>query len=286
MQLKAAGLTIFALFCLINLSSTVAHAQSHYVNKSTTAAAPKVVAPKNWDVALGLEAASTLHTSDSYERQAQESLTVAPSYKFAKGWKISASIMAYKDEGGGEDGGNSGFDNTSATVSYARPLTPYTTWITALTGVAPTDQNLRNDTSYQGAVKLGTGFNFDGLIHGSSLNYMATVGRNFHEFEIDKDGKFNLRDSFAQALTYNFPFTRAVSLTTQFVYSLARTYSDDMRTKFVAGADLGWQVTKAFSVSVGTSNEGSALQPNGVDSNVRFYDDNTSVIKLGLTYVL
>lgn len=252
----------------------------------TIITSPKPVAKvpqKRWTLPMTLETSSTLHAQDAYERQAMTSLSLAPSYLISRGLKLSVATMIYKEDTGA---GNSGVDNTLIALSLAKPLTKETSWFGTLGAIAPTNEELRDQTSYQGAARLGGGLNFANLIFDSSLRYVLNYTRNFHEFSQTASGGFNVRQTLVQTLEYTLPFNDQWSLQTVFSYTYGLTYQDDMRTKFYAGADINWSVMKNLIITAGTSNEGNALKPNGSDSNINFYDDTSSVVKLGITYVL
>lgn len=266
--------------------SVLAGALSAEASAPTTVTRPKALekAPaKRWSLPITLETSSTLHAADSYERQAMTALNFAPSYQLSKNLRISAATMIYKEE---VSPGNSGFDNTLVSMSLSERLTPATTWFGSLGGILPTNQTLRDETSYQGAARAGTGFTLGQLVFDSSLRYVLNYTRNFHEFKQTSEEAFNVRDTFVQTLEYTLPFNDQWSVQTVFSYTYGLTYRDDMRTKFYMGADINWAVQKNLIISAGTSNEGNALKPNGSDSNIAFYDDNSSVVKLGITYIL
>lgn len=249
-----------------------------------TRPAPKAETPKKqWVVPLTLETSSTVHAADSYEKQAMTAFTVAPSYQLSKNLRISAATMVYKEE---TSPGNSGFDNTLINLSYSQAFTPATSWFVSTAGILPTNQQMRDETSYQGAARLGTGVLFTNLFFKSSLRYVLNLTRNFHEMNITASETFNVRETVSQALEYTLPFNDQWSLQTVASYTYGQTYKDDMRTRFYTGIDLSWAVRKDLIISTGISNEGNALKPNGADSNISFYDDTSSVVKLGITYIL
>jgi hypothetical protein len=241
------------------------------------------VAKKPWTVVIGLETATSFHKDGTYERKAITSVAIAPSYIFTNEWKVSASTMAYKED---VYPGNSGIDNTAITSAYSRALQNGMKWTSTAGVTLPTDANLRDETSYQGGARVGTGINFGELFLGSTASYKVGFSRSFHEFDQTAEGGFNVRENFSQTVDFSLPFNDKISFSTFFTYTVGRTYQDDDRHKFAIGADLGYQITKALSASIGTSNDGNALKPNGSDSNIQFFDENSSMMKIGLTYVL
>ncbi len=238
---------------------------------------------KNWSLPLNLESSSSLHKEDAYERNASTSLEVTPSYNITKRIKASANIAVFQDQTGEQ---KSGFTNTLISLSYKTELRPNLSWTNGLRGTLPTDRELQDTTSYQGALRASTGLKRTELIWGSSVGYVLNFTRNFHEYNLSASGSANVAQTIGNSVNATLPFAKDFSLNTNFGYTYGWTYAEDTRTKFVFGADISWDFAKDWSSYVGTSNEGNALKPNGTDSNIQFYDDNSSVIKIGISYTL
>ena len=287
--------TFIALFGLI-LSVSGAMAQTKTVSKTaqpilnTTTSSKKIpqrLEAKAWSIPINFEMASSVHEHSAYERSAQEILNIAPNYKINSQWGLGALATIYRDDSNGESGhGQSGVGNTLVSVGHSQSMTPTTTWKNKLSGTLATDVSLRDTTSFQGAVRVGSGVSFTNLWNGSSFSYMLSFNRNVHEFDMTAVGGFNIRETVGNTVDFNLPIYGPLSLQTNFNYTLGQTYKDDMRTKFSFNVGLGYDFAKNFSASVGTSNEANALGYNGRDSNIEFFNSNTSVISFGLTYIL
>lgn len=250
---------------------------------STTTAATKT--QKSWSLPISYELDTTLHEEGSYERQVQQVFSIAPGYRFNSSWKVGSNVSVIKDDSV-SGVGNTIFDNTSLSLSYSRPLTTHSNWKSSAGGVLPTNQEQREQTTFQGAARLSTGVSVDSLMWQSSFSYTISFNRNFHEYNINATGKFNTRDSIGQSVSYDIPITSKFSFSTSFFYQMAHNYADDLNTRFSADANLNWTPLKDLTLIVGTSNDGNALKPNGRDSNIEFFNDNTSIIKLGVSYIL
>jgi hypothetical protein len=273
------------LIVLPFLMAPFARAQAPSSSLSTSAVEIPTAA-KRWNIPVAFEYASSLHQRNSYERKAQESLSLVPTYKISENLSASLLTSIYKDDSNAEEGGTTSIDNTRLSLSANSALSIDTLWTRGISATFATNQALREQTSYQGGLRLSTGLAFSELFLGSSLQYNLSFTRNFHEFEITADGSFNVRETLGNSLELTLPLGGPVSFQTSFLYTTGYTYRDDIRTKFAAEANLLWQVTKAFVIAAGTSNEGNALGPNGTDSNIEFFNDNSSLVKLGLTYIL
>ncbi|MNK98452.1 hypothetical protein D3C87_1188140 [compost metagenome] len=245
--------------------------------------AVQAAVPKSWSIPITVETGSTLHTENSYEREAQTALAIAPSVKLTKSLSLATAVTIYKEQTGA---GNSGFDNTPIGLSYRLALTPRVSWTNRMAVILPTNRTLQDESTYQGAGAIGTNIAFDDLFLHSSLSYSVSFTRNVHELQQNYKGSFNIRENVTQGLNHSLPLGRDWSFDTSFVYTYGWTYLDDSRSKFYAGVNLNWNFLKDWTASLGTSNEGNALKPNGSDSNIEFYNDNSSVVKFSLTYVL
>lgn len=246
----------------------------------------KPALPHKWSLPVSFEYASSLQPKNAYERKVQESFTLIPTYKISDSAKASVMTALYRDDSNDEAGGTADWDNTRVSISFSRPVLQNKTWSNSISTTIPTNRSLREQTSYQGGLKLAAGLQFDEVAFGSSLGCALSYTRNFHEFDMTADGGFNVRETVGAGLDWSLPLYHSLNLQSVFVYTAGKTYRDDLRTKFVTEANLNWQAARELTLSAGTSNEGNALGPNGKDSNIEFFNDTTSMIKFGLTYVL
>lgn len=283
MRIRTLVVTFFALFCGWIGLSTEAHAQAVATSKSTTLV-PRVP-EKLWDMPISFEIASTMQKQESYERQTQATLGFNPMYRLSSNWVLAGDTSFTQDNSIGGNG-NVTFDNTNVSLSTTQELSPTIAWRNSFGGVLPTDQTLRDQTTYAGAVKIGTGFIFDGLVLGSTFSYKATLTRNFHGYDMTADGIFNIRDSLSQGISYELPVSRSVAFVSSLMYVAAQTYQDDLRTKFSMAVAADWSPNRDFTFEVGVGNEGDALKPNGRDSNIQLFDDTSTAIKASVTYNL
>ncbi|WP_413585067.1 hypothetical protein [Bdellovibrio sp. HCB274] len=272
------GLTILAAL------SVVTPAMAANVSTSTTKAkrpAPATTPEaKAWSLDLGLETYSNMMKEDSYERDAGTSFDVSAGYRFNKITSMRVGTAIMKEHVGAE---NTYFDNSTVSISFKTPLTQDIAWVNTVAGVLPTNRQMQDEMSYQGAVRLGTRTIFSNLFWGSTAVTGLQATRNFHEYEMAAEGYYNMRNNAQFIFNYTLPLFAKLTLQTSYVYTMGWTYQDDTRNKFSIGADLAWEFTPAFSAYVGTSNEGNALKANGIESNIEFFNDTTSIVKAGLS---
>ena len=270
------GLTILA--ALSFAAPALAANTTTSTTKTKTPAAPK--APESpWTFVFNLETASNLMKEGSYERSALTSLQATASYKFNKMTSIKASAVVVRDH---TDQENTTFDNSSLGLNFTNPVTTNIDWKNSINGILPTNRQVQDQSSFQGSVSYMSGLNFKNLAWDSSAMTGVSLSRNFHEYDMSADGVYNVRNTGSLILSYSLPLFGELALDTMFKYTQAWLYNDDTRSKFAFNAELSWSFTPKFAVYVGTSNEGSALKPNGVDSNIEVFNDTTSIVMAGI----
>lgn len=264
----------------MTIFSLSAGAQSVAMKKTLTGVEDANI--KKWTLPVSFETASSMGEEWSSERRADSTITISPLYRLTSRLRVSGNISLTKEHSGV---GDSAFNNSAVGLSYLTKLTDGITWTVSGSAVLPTNPQEREQKSYQGALRLGNAFSFSQIPGGGFMTYRLTVGRNFHGYSQGADGSYNLKQSLGHSLDYTQPIYGNLSLTGIFGYTQAWTYLDDQRYSFLMAAQLSYQATDEASVSIGTANQASALRPNGRDSNIEFFNDETSIVTLGLSYV-
>jgi len=251
---------------------------------STSLAKSKTVkkAEKKWEFLMALERSSNLVKDDSPLDNTATDLTLIPKWTFNKNWGFSVRSIIEKEEGGAR---NTTFADTS--ISLGRQGYKFNGTYSlshSVAGYMPTNQQNHEDTSFQGAAALGTKF----LAHYSWLDafYALSLRRNVHEFMVAADGSENIQYLLSHAIGLELPITSKWKLSSDAVYRQGWTYHNYQRQTFLFAFDINYEAIKNLTFNLGTSNEGSALKANGQNSNMRFFDDNSSVLRAGVTYVL
>lgn len=262
--------------------STAVFAQQGTSVKSIEA--KKVEQVSNWSIPLTIEAAETLHTNDDYAKKSGISIEIKPIYKINKELKLTSILSASKEYTGEQ---RSELDNWSSGLTYSRLLSSRTVGLLNTTAFFPTDNKLREETTYQGSASIGAGFNFQRMVFGSELLTMLSYKLNFYEFSQDFEGRFNIRESATALLGFSVPlWSEKVSFESTFRYGSAWSFAGTQSYKFVFDAGFTYAPTEKLSFSIGTNNEGNALKSNGTDSNIELYNAESSAVRMGFTYLL
>lgn len=156
-----------------------------------------------------------------------------------------------------------------------------------LGGTAPTSKDSSDRQNMQGSARAGIvlAINPDRLVKGFAMAGAASVSRNFHEYETDVMGKVLNQYSSTQALTVSYDFPIGISISADFTHLNAVSYQGAIKESYEITEDISYQFNSIFSASIGHSNSGNALRPNGQDYSYRVYDENSSVVYASTTLV-
>ncbi len=112
-----------------------------------------------------------------------------------------------------------------------------------------------------------------------------SLGRNFHQYETALDGRVNTQYSTSQSLGLTYNFNSKLSLSTTFMQRNTWSYQNVVRHSFDISEELSYQFNSTWVASLGHSNSGSTLRPNGADSNIQFFNDNNSFVYASTTVI-
>jgi hypothetical protein len=233
--------------------------------------------PKRYTITTIAQTESNLYETSAREHEAQGRLTVAPSYKY-KNYRATLSVPLLQKF----DHGNEGImGNAKATVTHLPiELTQDTSLIQAAGGRLPTNVKDRHDSSFDGALLTETSILTNWNIKDVPFTtvYGLYLTKNFHDFTRSRFGKSNLSYSVVNYFGVEKYVTRKLSFLIDGDYTYARTYDNSMRTLFSIGQSATYEFSNDFSVTVGHSNGGDALQANGTDYDIQVFDANRSVV--------
>lgn len=155
---------------------------------------------------------------------------------------------------------------------------------------APTSKDSKTRQSLMTSLSAGVNLlvNPDYLIKGFQVAGLLTAGRNLHQYDTALDGRVNTQYSSNQNLTLTYAFAGfadGLYVSSSFLHRNAWSYQGVMRDSFEMTQDIGYEFNSTFSASVGHTNSGSTLKPNGQDSNVELISDKTSMVYGSVTVV-
>lgn len=236
---------------------------------------------KGFGLSAGIEYAQKNAVAEKGARESETNLVLSPAYTINSNFAFSAKAIVTKQNSGAKD---TTYSNTTLGLAVAGvQFNEQFRSIHSVSGVIPTSKDNRQTDRLNGALAIKNGIAFDYSI--ISLKYSFTVSQNFHEYNFNAEGDANIQYRLAQALELSLAVTDQFYITAAGIYREGRTYGGFARSAFGIDADLNYDLTKNVSINLGTSNEGSAFKSNGVDSNISAYDENSSVLRAGMSYV-
>lgn len=268
-------------------SMTLCFSNAVYAQNTNASVAkvPAVEAPaKSFGLDLSLSYSSNMFDQGQYDRTAGTTIELTPSYKFTE--NLTGAILGSitQQETGQRDVEAA---NTIARLAYKiAQITPELSLLTRLDGVAPTNKVAKETDRLQGAVGTAIRAIYDNKNVTLPFKVTAHLGlqRNFHEYNVNAENKRNNEYGITESLTVVLKPVESVSLTALGIYRIGISYDGPQKYTFETGLEAGYDITEALSVSLGVSNNGSALKPNGIDSNISFLNEKTSEVSLGLGY--
>lgn len=275
-------------FCLVMVLGflslvSIARAQSNTSTLATPEEAKKETSA--FHILLNATTSSNMYAEGSQREMATE-LLINPSYKLAEKMTLSSKGVLSRDNNTSEDTqeGNSSISNVSLTLGFQGPVVgPELKTTYAFSGIAPTNETSRKRDRLKGAAAVAGGIK--GTWKRLTAGYGISLQRNFHEFNINAAGQANVEYSLTQTLSQEIDLSSGWSLSFEEMYRQGRTYRNFQRQTYGFGADINYEITKQWAANVGWANEGAALKPNGTESNVELYDENTSTIHIGITFL-
>lgn len=231
-------------------------------------------------LSLALTKSSNLYKEGSADREASTEFALAPSYQLTQDLSFKLATSVVQEDTGAR---NSSLSNTSLTLAAKGPSNKDLASQFSLSGIAPTNEDDRKTQRLRGAVSIGA--NVSQSLKSVSLGYGLSIKRNFHEFTINSSGSPNIQYSLSHKLSLDADISSRWSVGLSGAYRQGWTYKDFQRSLYAFEAGLNYGFSKNWQASMGLSTEGNALKANGRDSNIKFYDENTSALQAGVTFV-
>ncbi len=189
-------------------------------------------------------------------------------------------VVAYTHEFEGERAGD--FLDPRLSYSFvAGDFGIFKKLILGISGLAPANKET-TITSMRGAVGPFVAYEFD-------LGKVRVVQRwsyrhAWFEYDTEPNGRMNFPDVFSIRNNLNWNISRVLSLgvLAALIYSVDYNRVDKSGTEI--GFDVGYQVTKNFSASLGVLTRSGTLAASGDYHRVNFYDPGRAIGSLDLAY--
>lgn len=278
--------TVLSVCALLMMAPSVLRAQDSTVilpavGTNTTQVIPDKKEEKPLTISLGIEMGEKVSKDELSPKENTVGILIAPSYKFNETFTASGKITINQDNYAQHD--TTASDATmSLAITGFKLSEQFKTTHSIGTIIPVSDKSVKTDR-LQGSISATNGISYSGEYF--DLSYKLGLTRFFHEFKQNATGSPNIQYRLSQLVELKAPiFTEKLYATTSLAYRMARTYRDFERYGFIYDADLNYDFTDKLAANIGTTNDGSALKSNGVDSNIQAYNEDTSVYRLGITY--
>lgn len=271
------------------ISTSSSETTGTLLNVNTSVApAPKKSSTQNLlsrtGLVVDLSRTTSLQREGDVSRVAENSLLLSPSFKLNDSLKLAALGILTQEETGER---NTTFSNLQLGLSYkAIPFNENLSVTPVVTAFLPTDTVNNKNDKFQGGLGVSGRFSIDPKWkYPMTALYTLGVAKNVHEYTLNAFGSPNIEYKMANALTLNLPIAYGFSADLTGAYTSAWTYRGYVHTRFDLIERITYEATAKWSMYVSHSNGGSAVKANGRDSNIDLYDENTSVISAGTSYV-
>ena len=175
-------------------------------------------------------------------------------------------------------------NNTTLSLSIAKiKLREKINLSVSLLGVLPTNDILVRNERFRGGVGTKGALRFSSI--GNSrfdLSFASSIRKNFNDYEISATGNPLLESSFSQELKLDFRATDRFTTSLFGRYILAKTYAGSERQRFLADLSAAYQINKQWNLNAGITNTGDAFKADGVASNIRLFDAETTEVYFGV----
>jgi len=243
---------------------------------------PSFAAEKKFSMSIDLSYDSNLRAQNDPAFQANSTLVLAPRYHLFSKAALNARLDILQ-----KHYANNETEVSNLSLAVARDpikINATSDLKMSVSSLLPTNEIDRNDNSFLGALGTSLGAIRKHAIGGKSgsLDGAIAILKNFHEFEHTNLNDPNLSHRVRYILTLNQDLPSDLSFEVIGRYQTGWTYQNVLKTAFLLNEKLAWQVSPTTSLYISHSNDGDALAANGLDSNIKVYDERSSVWASGV----
>lgn len=270
---------ILELVFLLSLLSSTSDAQTTTtVRKKLDQAIPSKSTSQKFHLTVELETLSSLHEFGSVDHKAQTELTLRPSYDLNANYTVIAETGVLQKFTSSQ---KTSMPNSKIGLEHSPFLLPLKMELQpAATVTLPTNEDDRIRDSYNGGAHLSLSLSRTGKWGAQALTlaYSVAATQNIHTYTRNNADEPNIERSLLQIPALVWGAGKNFELTVYYTYQMGWTYTQRLSSQFILGEQLTFKASPAFELALGHKNGGDALQGNGRDSNIRWYNENSSSI--------
>lgn len=269
------GLIIVFVLFAYNLGM----AQVENTSASTAMTIPQKA--KKFSVALSLETYSNMYREVSVDRDAGTEFLFNPSYKVNDLLNVNMKLSLNKQQ---VSPGETALNNIIFGAGVKG--TKFSDELSSTHGISmvlPANKEMQERDRLITSVSLSNGLRYK--TSKFQLSYSLGLTKNIHEYQTNAYGGANIEYVLGNTLVSELNLSQKWGFQLVGSFKRAYTYKKFERDAFAFGSDVTYEAREGLSVNFGTSNEGSTLKSNGVDSNIEFFNPNTSILRAGLSWM-
>lgn len=237
---------------------------------------------KKISASVTLEHASNLSARNNPDRDESTSLILEPKYVISEKASVAGRVDFVQNY---DSERKSAITNSVVVLAPTKiDLAKELQFIPEVSATLPTDQDMRDETTFRGGLALRPTLTYN-VNSKLSLLERVYLAKNFHEYEITANYAPNVEYSIRNRFAASYAVGSKWSLDATFDFVKAFTYKGYSRETFYFAQSLNYLIKTDWIISVGHKNEGSASGPNNHGENVAFADSKSSYISLGLSHV-
>ena len=238
---------------------------------------------KNYSASFSSSITTNMFKPSTPDHQLSSDFNLSVALKPMKENSVSFALAANKDLKGERE-----FNWSDGSLAYSHSL--YKTEDYSISGAAivilPMSKSSREiqglNTGIIIAPTISSAFGTDSF----SASLRPSARYNFHRYKTSLLGGSNTEYALGARLTLGYNFTDEISVNAASSYNRNTTYYGNTSDNYAFIQSLGYQATPEFALELGHANGGNALAPNGTDTDINFYDDNSSTVYFALTLSL
>lgn len=238
---------------------------------------------KNYSASFSSGITSNLFKTSTPEHQLSSDFNLSVALKPTKEDSVSFGLAATKDLKGERE-----FAFSDGSLGYSRRLyrTPEYSLSGSIAAILPMSESSREIQKLNTGLVIAPSISSSLGIDSFSAQLRPSLRYNFHSMKTNMLGGSNTEYSLGARLTLGYNLTDELSLSAVSSYARNTTYYGNSIDSYSFIQALGYQATDELALELGHANGGNALAPNGVDTDINFYNDNTSTIYFALTLSL
>jgi hypothetical protein len=236
---------------------------------------------ENFSGSVSLSYSGNMFDEKTYDAGRSVGLEIIPVFILSEYLSLTSKINVDKEFQGQEVEEEVALANVPVGLSYKKYKLFGLDLTNRVSLTLPLNELIHKRDSYNGAVGVGSDIEYS--VGSLNLKYGLTLTRNIHEYEVSAESKANIAYILSHAIAAKYEIGD-VTLAAVGTYKFARTYNNFERTTFIHAVEAEYKYSDDFAFMAGTGNEGNSLRANGKDSNLDFFNENTSVVYAGLGY--